>query len=85
MAGEGRGCDDVGTSTVEFGYDGLGCCVLSLTRDALAQVIHVPLTPSDEYRYSTLKLVRTPFSRPRSRLRYGGGVLICCLPWSFDH
>ncbi|CAM9721871.1 unnamed protein product, partial [Laminaria digitata] len=37
MAGEGRGCDDVGTSTVEFGYDGLGCCVLSLTRDALEQ------------------------------------------------
>ena len=53
MAGEGRGCDDVGTSAVEFGYDGLGCCVLSLTRDALAQVIHaysMSLMSSDEYR-----------------------------------
>ena len=39
MAGQGRGCEDVGTSTVEFGYDGLGCCVLSLSRDALEQVI----------------------------------------------
>ncbi|CAN0403321.1 unnamed protein product [Pylaiella littoralis] len=37
MVGEGRGCDDVGTSPVEFAYDGLGCCVLSLTRDALAE------------------------------------------------
>lgn len=38
MIGEGRGCDDVGTSPVEFGYDGVGCCVLSLSRDALAEV-----------------------------------------------
>eukprot|EP00904_Undaria_pinnatifida_P007560 jgi/Undpi1/3934/HiC_scaffold_16.g07302.m1 len=37
MAGQGRGCEDVGTSAVEFGYDGLGCCVLSLSRDALEQ------------------------------------------------
>lgn len=38
MAGEGRGCDDVGTSPVEFAYDGLSCCILSLTRDALVEV-----------------------------------------------
>ncbi|CAM9514499.1 unnamed protein product [Ectocarpus sp. 13 AM-2016] len=37
MAGEGRGCDDVGTTPVEFAYDGVGCCVLSLTREALAE------------------------------------------------
>lgn len=38
MAGEGRGCDDAGTSPVEFAYDTFGCCVLSLTREALAEV-----------------------------------------------
>lgn len=38
MVGEGRGCEDVGTSPVEFAYDAFGCCVLSLTREALAEV-----------------------------------------------
>lgn len=38
MAGEGRGCDDAGTSPVEFAYDAFGCCVLSLTREALEEV-----------------------------------------------
>lgn len=38
MAGEGKGCNDVGTFGVEFGYDGVGCCVLSLTRDELEAV-----------------------------------------------
>lgn len=38
MAGEGRGCGEVGTSPVQFGYDGIGCCVLAFTRDALEQV-----------------------------------------------
>lgn len=38
MAGEGNGCDDVGTFGVEFGYDGVGCCILSLTRDELEDV-----------------------------------------------
>eukprot|EP00903_Cladosiphon_okamuranus_P006338 g6208.t2 len=37
MVGEGKGCDDVGTSPVEFVYDAFGCCVLSLTREALAE------------------------------------------------
>lgn len=38
MAGEGHGCNNVGTSPVEFGYDGVGCCVMSLTREALEEV-----------------------------------------------
>eukprot|EP00752_Nemacystus_decipiens_P014257 g12678.t1 len=37
MVGEGRGCEDVGTSPVEFAYDAFGCCVLSLTRLELAE------------------------------------------------
>ncbi|CAM9472724.1 unnamed protein product [Ectocarpus fasciculatus] len=37
MVGEGNGCDNVGTTPVEFAYDGVGCCVLSLTREALAE------------------------------------------------
>lgn len=65
MAGEGRGCDDVGTSTVEFGYDGLGCCVLSLTRDALEQVKKMcPLLQLANT--ATLNLVRTPFRYPEA-------------------
>ncbi|CAM9689480.1 unnamed protein product, partial [Scytosiphon promiscuus] len=37
MAGTERGCDNVGTTPVEFAYDGFGCCVLPLTREALAE------------------------------------------------
>lgn len=38
MVGKREGCGDVGASPVEIGYDSVGCCVLSLTRDGLAQV-----------------------------------------------
>ncbi|CAM9292145.1 unnamed protein product, partial [Hapterophycus canaliculatus] len=37
MTGKGKGCDDVGATPVEFAYDGFGCCVLSLTREALGE------------------------------------------------
>lgn len=38
MTGDGHSCDNVEPFPVEFGYDGVGCCILSLSRDDLAEV-----------------------------------------------
>ena len=38
MTDIGRGCGDVSASSVEFGYDGVSCCVVALTRDELKKV-----------------------------------------------
>ena len=57
MAGEGRGCDDAGTSPVEFAYDAFGCCVLSLTREALEEVRVDGERPSERPRSRPVGLV----------------------------
>lgn len=38
MVDMGQGCGDVSRTPVDFGYDGISCCVLTLTRDELDKV-----------------------------------------------
>lgn len=74
MAGEGLGCEDVGTFRADFGYDGVGCCVLSLTRQALAEVrYHFPARLRQVRSHSTREdwwIDETMHTR-RKRLRRG--------------